>query len=208
MNNDRGQRKSTDRQRWLTDSPLPEDTSTPKRWFLLDDEQVWIHKQWSQLYALLTRNGGKTSEAVSGSMAIKHTQGLCFLLLLAYHSNIGFYSMSDQTFEIFLKYYHNRRDTFETEQRDNSDEFIALEVLSAALLKPTRQMPLSKLDWTNNGLYCHWRWASEEVVWFWGVQLNPRNWVLEAEYEYAALWLGCLKIYNLKEQYVTFRVWI
>lgn len=75
MTEDKGKKH---RQRWLTDFLLPEDTSTPKRWFLLDDEQLWIHKQWSQLCALLTRDGGKTSEAVSGSMAIKPTQGLCF----------------------------------------------------------------------------------------------------------------------------------
>ena len=121
-NNDTGQKESTGRQRWLTDFLLPEDTSTPKRWFLLDDEQVWIHKHRSQLYALLTRDGGKTSEAVSGSMAIKPTQGLCFLLLLAYSSNTGFYSTSDQTNEIFLKYYYSRRVTVETKQRGNSNK--------------------------------------------------------------------------------------
>lgn len=109
MNRDRGQKRSTGRQRWLTDFLLPEDTSTPKRWFLLDDEHVWIHKQWSQLFALLTRDRGKTSEAVSGSMAIKPTQGLCFPLLLAYCSYTGFLRMYDQTNAMFLKYYYNRR---------------------------------------------------------------------------------------------------
>lgn len=67
---------------------------------------------------LRERDGGKTSEAVSGSMAIKPTLGLCFLLLLAYNSNTGFDTTSDQTNEIFLKYYYNRRDTVEAEQRD------------------------------------------------------------------------------------------
>lgn len=104
MNHDRGQNRSTGRQRWLTDFLLPEDTSTPKRWFLWDDEWVWIYKQWSQLYALLTRDGGKTSEAVSGSTAIKPTQGPCSLLLRAHHPNTGFFCISDQTNEIFLKY--------------------------------------------------------------------------------------------------------
>lgn len=118
--------KSRASQRWLTDFLLPEDTSTAKRWFLLDDEPLWIHKQWSQLYALLTRVGGKTSEAVSGSMAIKPTQGLCFLVLLAHRSNTGFYSTSDQTYEIFLKYYYNGKDAFETEQRNYSNTYIVL----------------------------------------------------------------------------------
>lgn len=51
--------------------------------------------------------------------------------------------MSDQTDEIFLKYYYNRRDTFKTEQRDDSDKFIALEVLSTSR-RPARQINLTE----------------------------------------------------------------
>lgn len=85
----------------------------------------------------------KTSEA--GNMAIKPTQGLCFLLLLAYHSNIGFYSMSDQTDEIFLRYYYYRKYTFKTEQKNNSNEFNVLEVLYIVQWRSTRQMQLTNL---------------------------------------------------------------
>lgn len=101
--------KGNDRQRWLTDFLFPEDTSTAKRWFLLDDVRLWIHKQWSQLYALLTGDGGKTSEAVSGSAAIKPTQGLCFPLLLAYQSLGSTVCLIKQ-----MKYFSNIMTTWKT----------------------------------------------------------------------------------------------
>lgn len=109
--------------RWVTDFVFSQDDTKTERSFLLDEERLWIHKQCSQLFALLTGDGGKTSAAVSCSMAIKPTQWLCFLLLLAYHSNIGFYRMSDQTRGIIRKYYYNRRDNSKTEQRENGNKF-------------------------------------------------------------------------------------
>lgn len=56
----------------------------------------------------------------------------CFLLLVAYHSNTGFYRVFDQTDEHFLKYCYNR--VFNTEQRDTSNNCIVWEVLSTAQL--------------------------------------------------------------------------
>lgn len=175
MNHDRGQKRSTGRQRWLTDFLLPEDTSTPKRWFLLDDEHVWIHKQWSQLYALLTKDGGKTSEAVSGSMAIKPTQGLCFLLLLAYHSNTEFFCMSDQTNEIFFKYYYNRRDTVKTKQRDNSNKLCSYPQ-HCGDLKDNCGFP----TWPTIMHFIDWWWAPEEWSGLEVLLLKLLNWVVVA----------------------------
>lgn len=57
------------------------------------------YRSWGGLWE------GGTSEAVSGRMAIKPTQRLCFLLSLAYRSNAGSLGASDQTNGIFLKYY-------------------------------------------------------------------------------------------------------
>lgn len=45
---------------------------------------------------------------------LNHRKGLCFLFLPAYRSNTGFFSTSDQTNEIFRKYYYNGRDAVET----------------------------------------------------------------------------------------------
>lgn len=121
-NRDRGQKRSAHRQKvthWL---PVPrghlhtKEMISIRRWTRLNPQH------WSQLYSLLRRDGRKTSEAVSGSAAIKPTRGLCFLLLLASHSNIGFFCVSDQTNEIFLKYHYSRRDTVQTKQSRTSNK--------------------------------------------------------------------------------------
>lgn len=45
--------------RWLTDFLFPEDTFTPKRWFLLDDERGWIHNTGANYIHFLGEMEGK-----------------------------------------------------------------------------------------------------------------------------------------------------